>query len=96
MSWYRASLSKELVAGGEEERRRDAFSEAFAAAGGPREMALFRQERGDGGVDLFLTPECATHAARLLDEWEASPSERPLMVGLHLLVGHNEITYYMP
>jgi hypothetical protein len=96
MSWYRLTLDREQVAAGEARRRTEAFAEAFAAARGPRTMALFQQGREDGGLELFLTPECGEHAARLLDEWGCTPCDRPSMIGLHLLVGHNEITYYMP
>jgi hypothetical protein len=96
MSWYRSTLSPGQVAAGEALRRKEAFLEAFAAASAPREMALFRQEREDGSLDLFLTPDSAGHAAPLLEAWGCTPCERPSMVGLHLLVGHNEITYYLP
>lgn len=95
-TWYRLTLSCAQVAAGEVGRRREAFDEAFTAASAPRIMALFQQARGDGGVDLFLTPQCGEHAAELLAEWECDPCDRPSMIGLHLLVGHNEITYYMP
>jgi len=95
-NWYHLPLTTGEVAAGEVQQRKEAFSEAFAAARAPRTMALFRQEREDGGVDLFLTPECGEHAAELLAEWECAPCERPSMIGLYLLVGHNEITYYMP
>jgi hypothetical protein len=47
-------------------------------------------------VDLFLTPDCSEHAAGLLKEWGCTPCDRPSMIGLHLLVGHAEMTYYMP
>ena len=94
--WYHLPLTAGEVAAGEVERRREAFSEAFAAARAPRTMALFQQGRENGGVDLFFTPECGEHAAKLLAEWGCVPCERPSMIGLYLLVGHNEITYYMP
>lgn len=95
-SWYHLSLTATQVVSGEVGRRRDAFMEAFAAARGPRTMALFQRGREDGGVDLYLTPECGDHAAVLIEEWGCTPCDRPLLIGLQLLVGHNEITYYMP
>ena len=95
MSWYRLTLSAAQVAAGEVRQRREAFLEAFGAARGPRMMALFQQERADGGLDLFLTPDCGEHAAQLIEEWGCAPCDRPSMAGLHLLVGHNEITYYL-
>jgi hypothetical protein len=96
MSWYVLTLSADHVAAGGVSSYKEAFEESFAAARGPRSMALFQQERDDGGVDLFFTPECGIHAAELLDQWNCSPCDRPSFIGLHLLVGHNEITYYMP
>jgi hypothetical protein len=96
MSWYVLTLSAEQVATGIASQYRDTFEKVFAGAQGPRAMALFQRECNQGGVDLFLTPECGQYAADLLDQWECSPCERPSLVGLHLLVGHNEITYYMP
>lgn len=96
MSWYRSILDGAQVDAGEVRRRRDLFSEAFAAAGGPREMALFQKAREDGGLDLFLTPDCGRFAPELLRTWESLPCDRPSMTGLELLVGHNEITYYLP
>ncbi len=96
MSWYVLTLSAEQVAAGIASQNRDAFEKFFAGARGPRTMALFQRECDQGGVDLFLTPECGQYAAELLDRWKCSPCERPSLVGLQLLVGHNEITYYMP
>ena len=96
MSWYRLTLNSAQVAAGELQQRQEAFDEAFGAARAPRTMALFQQAREDGGVDLFLTPDCGEHAAELIEEWGCTPCERPSMIGLHLLVGHAEMTYYMP
>ena len=96
MSWDRLTLNPAQVASGEAQRCRDAFYEAFKKARAPRTMALFQQNCDDGGMDLFFTPECGEHARELLAEWGCIPCERPSMVGLELVVGHNEITYYMP
>jgi hypothetical protein len=96
MNWYIVTLSAAQVAAGTAAQYGDDFQKSFAAAAGPRTMALFQREREDGGVDLFLTPETLQHAKELLERWGCSPCERPSLVGLNLLVGHNEITYYMP
>ena len=96
MSWYRLALEPARVAAGEAQRCRETFAEAFKAARAPRTMALFQQQHEDGGLDLFFTPECDVHAPALLAEWGCAGCERPSMLGLQLLVGHNEITYYMP
>ena len=96
MSWYRLTLNSVQMAAGEAHKRKEAFAEAFAAARAPREMALFQKEREDGGLDLYFTPDCGEYAAELLNEWSCAPCDRPSMAGLHLLVGHNEMTYYMP
>jgi hypothetical protein len=96
MSWYCSTLSPEQVVAGESQRRIKVFSEAFATAGAPRMMALFQRERADGGLDLYLTPDCGEFAAELLRNWGSVPCERPPMPGLQFLVGHNEITYYLP
>jgi hypothetical protein len=96
MGWQRLTLNPIQAADDQAKRFRDAFYDAFKAAWAPRTMALFQQRRGDGGLDLFFTPECSEYAAELLAGWDCTACERPSMVGLELLVGHNEITYYMP
>ncbi|MBJ6752536.1 hypothetical protein JFN91_20160 [Geomonas sp. Red421] len=73
----------------------DAFTALFRSAGGPRTMALFRRQAGEGGIDLYFTPECEVHAWPLLQECGAPPCAPPALTGLELLVGHNEITYYL-
>jgi len=96
MDWYHLRLGADRVAAGELVSHKEAFEAAFTAAGGPRAMALFQRGGADGGADLFFTPECGSYAALLLERSGAAPCERPSLVGLQLLVGHNEITYYMP
>ena len=58
-------------------------------------MALFQKGREDGEIDLFLTPDGAPYVATLLEEWNGTPCDRPTLAGMELLVGFNEITYYM-
>jgi hypothetical protein len=96
MNWYHLRLTDAQVAAGKVRQYQEDFEVAFAAARGPRTMALFQSECEQGGADLFFTPECSNHAAELLSEWGCTPCERPSLIGLNLLVGHNEITYYMP
>lgn len=96
MSWYCMTLSREQVEAGETRQRREAFFDVFADAGAPRTMALFEQEQRCGAVDLFFTPVCGEHAAQLLTDWDCTPCERPSMVNLNLLIGHSEMTYYLP
>lgn len=95
MDWYRLTLSPEQVAAGKIPPVKEAFTSAFRAAGGPRAMALFQKETEDGGVDLFFTPDCGRFASELLAEIGAAPCPGPPLIGLELLVGHNEITYYL-
>jgi len=96
MSWYRSTLNSDQVAAGEAAVRKGIFEAAFAAASGPRVMALFQMSRDDGGLDLYFTPICADYAAELLQLWDAVPCERPSPRNLEFLVGMNEITYYLP
>ena len=96
MGWYRLTLSRAQVAAGETRRRRESFAAAFAAARGPRTMALFQQGREDGGLDLFLTPGCGEHAGKLLEAWGCFACGRPSMIGLQLLAGHHEMACYVP
>lgn len=95
MDWYRLTLTSEQVAAGKVQEYQEAFEKAFVAARGPRIMALFRKEREEGGVDLYFTPQSGEHAAELLAGWGCTPCDPPVLLGLHLLVGHHEITYYM-
>ena len=96
MSWYRSTLSLAQIAAGEVQRHTEIFSEAFFAAGAPRAMAMFQQGRADGDLDLYFTPDCGKFAAGLLGDWGSVPCDRPPTAGLQFLVGHNEITYYLP
>lgn len=95
MDWYRLTLTPEEVAAGKIAPIKDAFASSFRAAGGPRAMALFQKGNEDGGADLFFTPDCSSFAPDLLSEIGAVPSPGPALIGLDLLVGHNEITYYL-
>ncbi|WP_236025883.1 hypothetical protein [Geomonas azotofigens] len=95
MQWHHLSLSAGEVAAGRSTAIQKGFTALFRSAGGPRTMALFRKEAGEGGLDLYFTPECQLHAWPLLQEVGATPCAPPPLSGLELLVGHNEITYYL-
>lgn len=95
MGWHLLTLDPDRVAAGEVVSVKERFGAAFVAAGGPRAMALFQRMREEGGTDLYFTPDCGTFAADLLQECGAVPCDAPPLVGLQLLVGHNEITYYL-
>ena len=95
MSWYRSSLSQEDVAVGVGQRYRDVFYEAFKCAKAPRMMALFQKEGPDGSLELFVTPDSVEYAASFIAESNAVSCDSPPMAGLDLLVGFNEITYYL-
>lgn len=95
MTWHHLALTPEDVAAGKIAPIKDAFTAAFRAAGGPRAMALFQKGSDEGGVELFFTPDCGSFAAQLLTELGATPCPGPALAGLELLVGHNEITYYL-
>ncbi|WP_129126435.1 hypothetical protein [Geomonas oryzae] len=94
MNWYLLTLLPDEAAAGVLARVKEDFTAAFRAAGGPRTMALFRRE-SEEGVELFFTPECTRHARELLERYGAAPCASPSLLGLELLVGHNEITYYL-
>lgn len=95
MDWYRLTLTGEQVAAGKVQEYREAFEQAFMAAKGPRIMALFSRECDDGGMNLYFTPDSGKYAAELIQDWGCAPCDHPPLLGLHLLVGHHEITYYM-
>ncbi|GFO64988.1 hypothetical protein M1B72_14300 [Geomonas paludis] len=95
MQWHHLALGPGEISAGISTAIQDAFTALFRSAGGPRTMALFRKAAGEGGVDLYFTPECEQHAWRLLQEYGATPCAPPPLAGLELLVGHNEITYYL-
>lgn len=94
MNWHLLTLLPDAVAAGVPGRVKEEFEAAFRAAGGPRTMALFRRE-SEGVLELFFTPECTRHAMDLLKRYGAAPCASPSLLGLELLVGHNEITYYL-
>lgn len=95
MSWYRASFGVDLAATDAIASIREEFAAAFRAAGGPRTGALFQKVREDGKIDLFFTPESAAFAADVIERSGATPCAPPPPAGLQLLIGHNEITYYL-
>lgn len=95
MGWSRIRIDADMAAAGKIASVRDAFTACFRKAGGPRAMALFQRPAAEGGLELFFTPDCSAFAAGLLGELGAEPCEGPALVGLELLVGHNEITYYL-
>ncbi|WP_224982844.1 hypothetical protein [Geomonas agri] len=95
MQWHHLHLSAVEVSAGRSTAIQDAFTALFRSAGGPRTMALFRKPVQDGGTDLYFTPECEQHAWSMLQESGATPCAPPALSGLELLVGHNEITYYL-
>lgn len=95
MNWYRITLSQKHVAEGVVQGYKDDFYKAFKAANAPRMMALFQRECEGGGLELFFTPDCGEHAAALLAAWNCTPCDPPAMAGLELIVGFNEITYYL-
>jgi hypothetical protein len=95
MQWHHLALSADQVCAGTLIRVVDEFTAAFRAAGGPRTMALFQRGADNGALDLFFTPDCAIHARRVMEGCGAAPCAAPPLAGLDLLVGHNEITYYL-
>lgn len=95
MNWHHLSLGADEVAAGALATINDDFIAAFRAAGGPRTMALFQRGGEEGALDLYFTPESTLHAWGLLERCGATPCAGPPLAGLELLVGHNEITYYL-
>ncbi len=96
MSWHRLTLNPAQVASGEAQRCREAFSEAFKGLV-LRGRWLFSSSIGTmGRMDLFFTPECSEHASGADCGVGLHPLRASLDGRLELLVGHNEITYYMP
>jgi len=95
MNWHHLNLGADDLCAARLDEVKEAFTAAFRAAGGPRTMALFRKSAQEGGIDLYFTPESTLHAWRLLEQWGATPCQGPPLAGLELLIGHNEITYYL-
>lgn len=95
MNWHHLSLTADEISAGKLASIRDDFTASFRSAGGPRVMALFQREAEEGGLDLYFTPDCNLHAWQLLERCGATPCLAPPLAGLELLVGHNEITYYL-
>ena len=95
MSWHRLTLTADQLAAGALDRCKSEFEIAFNAAGAPRTAALFQKTEEGGDVVLLLTPDCVEHLADLLEKWGCTTVESPAMAGMELLVGFNEITYYI-
>ncbi|QXM09311.1 hypothetical protein [Geomonas subterranea] len=93
--WHHLLLGAGDITAGRLQSIEEAFTALFRSAGGPRTMALFRRDAGEGGIDLYFTPVCELHARQLLLDSAATPCAPPPLAGLDLLVGHNEITYYL-
>lgn len=95
MNWHHLNLGADDLCAGRLDEVSKEFTATFRAAGGPRTMALFQRTGEQGSIDLYFTPECGVHAWRLLEQRGATPCQGPPLAGLELLVGHNEITYYL-
>jgi hypothetical protein len=85
-TWRRLILHDGIHGFGQTDELRDAFIDAFVAAGEPPDMAVFRRHDIDKGVViLFFPPASGPFAER----WAATPCDKPDPPrGLALLLGH--------
>ncbi|HSV50770.1 MAG TPA: hypothetical protein VLJ57_01540 [Burkholderiaceae bacterium] len=87
-TWRRLILHDGIHGFGETDQLRDAFIDAFVAAGEPADMAVFRRHDIDRGVVILLFPPAAGAFA---EHWDATPCDKPDSGhGLALLLGDDE------
>jgi hypothetical protein len=84
-TWRRLILHDGIHGFGQTDELRDAFIDAFVAAGAPPDMAVFRRHDVEKGLTVLLFAPGAAHFA---EQWDALACDKPDTArGLALLLG---------
>ena len=88
MPWYKVCLSLDDVTADVQFRIQKEFEAFFMTSGSPKDVALFSGAVGDGGVEIFFSPQAGQLARALVDEYHGEESEKPSATKVALFVGH--------
>jgi hypothetical protein len=86
-TWYSLSLGDGMMADGPSEQILQAFGPLFDAAGKPAEMAVFTRAESEGRLHCEVIAYFSPASAKIAEEFEAEPCEKPARSGLGLLAG---------
>ncbi len=87
-TWFRISLSPDLVAAGHVDRIQHEMAERLVDESAPRGAAMFGVARPDDGEDLYFTPQAAAIVERLIRRNGGVACSPPVNEGsMVLLVG---------
>ena len=86
-SWYSLSLGDGIMAATPSAEIEELFKPQFSAAGEPLEMAVFTRLESEGRLHCEVIAYFSPAAAKVAGAVDALPCEKPLRIGLGLLVG---------
>ncbi len=86
-SWYSVSLGDGIMAAGQSAEIEARFTQAFAAAGNPAEMAVFTRYESEGRLQCEVMVFFSPTAAGVAQAFDARPCNKPARAGLTLLAG---------
>lgn len=88
MSWHRFRIEDSAKALKVSTDLQEAFFVLLAAAGAPKDAAIFsRFESEDGSTEYFFSTKAMEIAGPLAQRFNASPCEAPVHKGTALLIG---------
>jgi hypothetical protein len=86
-TWYTRNFGDPMLADTALEELSATFQQAFADAGGPREMAVFTRLEAEGRLHCEVIAYFSPAAHEVAKAFEADPCDKPAQSGLGLLAG---------
>jgi hypothetical protein len=86
-SWYSLSLGDGITSAIPAAEIEEAFTERFAVAGKPAEMAVFTRAESEGRLHCEVIAYFSPAAQDVAEAFDAEPCEKPAPQGLGLLAG---------
>lgn len=92
MAWNKIMLTvKQIEEQHALEKLEKQFEQLFIKAGYPDDMALFSDnDYADGSINIYFTPGCNPHCARLIALYKGQECEQPALGQVFLLDGNDE------
>ena len=87
MTWYSVGIGDGIMAAEPSEEILALFSQVFAAAGMPVEMAVFTRHESEGRLHCEVVAYFSPAALKIANAFDAEPCEKPVRAGLGLLAG---------
>jgi hypothetical protein len=86
-TWYSLSLGDGMTSGMTSSEIEASFARLFAAAGRPRDMAVFTRPESEGRLHCEVIAYFSPAARDIAEAFDAEPCEQPVRAGLALLAG---------